>query len=108
MIAVRALRYGTRRLRAGQEFSPTRGEATLFRAVGLAKDAPTQRLVTRSAPPAPSPAVDTELAPLRAEFERLTGRKPHHLWRSARLQSEIDAAKAAAVEATLSEEPDAE
>lgn len=40
----------------------------------------------------PASAADGDIARLRAEFTDLTGKKPHHLWKAERLQSEIDKA----------------
>lgn len=40
----------------------------------------------------PSDAADAEIQRLRAEYTDLTGKKPHHLWKAERLQSEIDKA----------------
>lgn len=42
----------------------------------------------------PKAADADPLAPLRAEYERLTDQKPHHLWKEDRLRSEIEKAKA--------------
>lgn len=38
----------------------------------------------------PADAADAEIQRLRAEYTDLTGKKPHHLWKAGRLQSEID------------------
>lgn len=40
----------------------------------------------------PASDADEALQALRDEYTELTGKKPHHLWREARLQDEIDKA----------------
>lgn len=40
----------------------------------------------------PADAADAEIQRLRTEYTDLTGKKPHHLWKAERLQSEIDKA----------------
>lgn len=95
MIATKAMRYRTRRLRAGDRVYLTPSEAVVYRAVGLAGDAPAAKA------PAPRAAVrppkvdkpveprDPELDQLRAEYESLTGAKPDRRWRAERLRTEI-------------------
>ena len=40
----------------------------------------------------PASAANDEVKRLRAEYTDLTGKRPHHLWKAPRLQSEIDTA----------------
>lgn len=40
----------------------------------------------------PSGEPDAEIERLRSEYTDLTGKKPHHLWKAPRLQTEIDKA----------------
>ncbi len=37
---------------------------------------------------------EDDIEALRAEYTELTGEKPHHLWKEARLRSEIESKKA--------------
>lgn len=109
MVARKMLRYGTRRLRAGDTFEAARMDAIVLAAVGLAVEAPRPTYATRALKPeqtkkiaaalvdrpvaAAAPPADAGLDALRAEYTALTGKKPHHLWRAPRLQAEIAAAK---------------
>ena len=80
MIAARRLRYGTRMLRAGDEFEARPRDARLFVAIGAAREAPK---------PAPADAQPVDLGPLRAEYERVVGRRPFMGWDAATLRQKM-------------------
>jgi hypothetical protein len=108
MIAIRPMRYGTRRLRAGDAFDATAGDARIFQAVGMARDAPAQVVSTRMPGQAPTSATEPVLTTwdidgLRADYEAKTGLKADRRWGVERLRAEI----AVAVRAAASPQPDA-
>jgi hypothetical protein len=103
MIATKEMTYGTRRLKAEDGFQAAdRGQARLLTALGRA------RLVEPEAPRAKRPQLDHDhngkeggarkqpgdLAPLRAEYEAVVGKKPFNGWDAATLREKIAAAKA--------------
>lgn len=91
LVAARPLRYGTRRLRAGDTFDAAPGEARVYTAVGLASvchKAPTQAAAVPALPPSietPAPELDAA----RAEYEALAGRVPDRRWGLSRLKGEL-------------------
>jgi hypothetical protein len=108
LIAIVPHGYGTRRLKAGDEFEAPQGEARLWVAIGKAryaaetsrppKDPPQPAPVRASPEPAavPEPAVAAaveRMESLRAEAERL-GIEVDGRWGLPRLQYEIKTAKA--------------
>lgn len=95
MIAAIPMRYGTRRLRAGDEFQATRKHAWLLNALKRAKVAPKvpAALEPVAAPVAPvvAPVPADDLEALRARYQELTGRRPHHRAGVDKLKAEIAA-----------------
>jgi hypothetical protein len=119
LIAVKPMRYGTRRLRAGDTFDAMPSEATIFRALRWAGDAPVAAVAPVKAKPAlPDPvprpvrAVDVVVPPpaviddapraavldpaddldvLRTEYEMRAGKPADKRWGATRLKTEIEA-----------------
>lgn len=89
LIATKALTYRTRRLVAGDLFEARPRDARLLVAIGKARDAAVGAQPVRK----PAPAANTAVAPLRAEYERVVGKKPFNGWDAATLQEKIAAAK---------------
>ena len=86
MKATAAMTYGTRRLKAGDEFVTTPRDARILAAIGKAKYVTREM---RAADPEPEPAPEPEpvpappiedIADVRAEYERVVGRKPFMGW----------------------------
>jgi hypothetical protein len=80
LIAHKRVSYAGRSYRPGVAFMAKPAHARVLVASGMARFA--------------QPLADPLMA-LRANYEAITGRKPHPFWREARLTAEIDAAKAA-------------
>jgi hypothetical protein len=93
MVAGRPMRYGTRRLRAGDMFSATHGEATIFRALRWASDAADRVQVGREDYVLRAAAMQAEddIDVLRTEYELRAGKTADKRWGVARLKSEIEA-----------------
>lgn len=103
LLAIKPLKYGTRRLMAGETFdcaSPR--EARLLLAIKRARqdDAPIEqaRPVETPAPiPTPAPPADPaadELKAAREAYEAAIGRKPFHGWSAEVLRTKIAEAQA--------------
>lgn len=96
MIATQAMKYGTRRLEAGDVFEARKGHARVLEALKRAKEttdaipqipvALKTRVLKASAPKA-EPTED--LSDLRAEYERAVGRRPFMGWDAAELRKRI-------------------
>lgn len=116
LIAVKPLKYGTRRLLPGDTFDVMKPrEARVWLATKKAREvrepgsieppppavaakiaerfAPPPALPADSTPAAPSPSDD--LAALRAEYEAVVGKRPFMGWDAGTLREKIAAAKAA-------------
>ena len=114
MIAAKRLTYRTRRLKAGDPFEASEGDARLFRAVRLADyaadyapadpspglpaaensgAAANERAIEEAVEAISSfepPSTDADPpADLRADYEALTGGPPDRRWGEARLRAEI-------------------
>ena len=98
MIARKSLRYGTRRLRAGDTFDAARQDARVLTAVGLASEHKPGKPVPVRVPRKPAPAprvqepeafVDPEVEALRDEYKTRTGRRPHYTWNAERIREAI-------------------
>jgi hypothetical protein len=106
LVAAKPMRYGTRRLKAGETFDASRAEAQIYRAIGWASDVP-------ATAPAPVRAarvvhaavlraaddgelrtavmqVDDDLDVLRTEYEMRADRAADKRWGVTRLKSEIE------------------
>lgn len=82
MIANSRMTYGTRRLKAGDDFEATRGYARVLTAIGKAHPA------GEVAKPAKLPAHDA-ISLLRAEYERVHGKRPFMGWDEDKLREKI-------------------
>jgi len=100
LLAVKSLKYNTRRLLPGDEFEVEKPrDARLLLAtkrVRKVEAAPSVDLPT----PVPTPVVEAatpapeDLAAIRAEYEAAVGRKPFHGWNAETLREKIAAHKA--------------
>lgn len=86
MIAKSSMRYGTRMLRAGDEFEARPRDARVLEAIGKARRA----AVTQPQYPAVPP--HDEITMLRAEYQRIFGKRPFMGWDEAMLREKIAAA----------------
>lgn len=95
--ALRDMRYGTRRLKAGEEFEASGQHAKVLVAVGRAAvvavtpakplmESFTQRVTAAKAYDA---SEADELAAARAEYQEKVGRRPFHGWDAAELRKRI-------------------
>lgn len=89
MIASRKLIYGTRRLKAGDDFDASTRDARVLHAIGRASYA--TKVVTVQPDPAP---VD-DIADVRAEYERVVGKRPFMGWDTPTLRQKMAEAGAA-------------
>lgn len=90
MIATKGLRYGTRRLMAGDPFEARHDrDARLLVGIGKARYA-TRHMVAADERPAPAPAADDRPA-LRAEYEAKFGKKAFPGWSSDVLRQKLAA-----------------
>lgn len=107
MVARRDMRYGTRRLKAGDSFEATRADARILTAVKRAEpyvrptaDIPAipEKLKARAAasvtqapvPPAIQDQTESDdRAPLRAEYQAKFGKKPFHGWDADTLKAKL-------------------
>lgn len=88
MKATAAMTYGTRRLKAGDEFVTTPRDARILAAIGKAKYVTREMravdpVVAEPEPvsaPEPYPAPVEDIADVRAAYERVVGRKPFMGW----------------------------
>ena len=87
MIARSRMMYGTRRLVAGDEFEATRAHARVLSAIGKARAA-------KAAPKPPAVPEHDEMTLLRAEYERVVGKRPFMGWDEAKMREKIAEAKA--------------
>ncbi len=69
MIATKAMTYGTRRLKAGDEFVASRRDARLLAAIGRAEYST-----------AAMKSEEDELQKLRAAYQEKIGKRPYHGW----------------------------
>jgi hypothetical protein len=90
LVAAKALTYKTRRLQADDLFEARPRDARLLVAIGKAREAAAGE--TPAAKPVPAPAGDGRPA-LRAEYERVLGKKPFGGWDAATLREKIAAAQ---------------
>lgn len=92
MIATKALRYGTRRLRADDEFTASKRDARVLSAIGRATYA-TKVVTVHPDPVAAEPVVPAgasdELATLRAEYQSAVGKRAFHGWDVNTLRAKI-------------------
>lgn len=88
MIANGRMTYATRRLVAGDAFEAHRQHARVLVAIGKARHAD-----EKPARPATVPAQD-EMTMLRAEYQRLVGKKPFGGWKADTLRAKIAEATA--------------
>lgn len=92
LIATKSLKYGTRRLKAGDVFEPRGRDARVLVFAGVAAEAPAApRQVVKPAPlHEPVMAADDEALPsLRSEYERVYGKRPFMGWAAGVLRSKI-------------------
>lgn len=82
MIAKSRMTYGTRRLKAGDDFEATRGYARVLNAIGKASPA------GADAKPAKLPEHDA-ITLLRAEYERVYRKRPFMGWDEGKLREKI-------------------
>lgn len=110
MKALRDMRYGTRRLKAGDTFEATHGHAKLLDAMKRAeyvdegrprRQIPpipealkTRALVAGGRSPADSGAPVDDIGALRSEYETKIGRKPYMGWKADELRKRIAEAAA--------------
>jgi len=85
MTANKAMRYGTRRLRAGDPFEASSRDARVLAAIGKASYA------TRAMRAVPEPVED--IADVRAEYERVVGKRAYHGWDIPTLRQKMVEAK---------------
>lgn len=83
--------YGGRTLRKGDTISVSPAHARLYRATGMATDAPKQVAAVQQPAPAPTPPAD-DLEALRTRFETERGFAPDRRWGVTRLRNELRAA----------------
>lgn len=98
MKATKALKYGTRRLAAGDDFEVKRKrDAKILSGIGKAELAPAAppAPAPQATPPKPAPApVADDLAAVRAEYEDVLGKRPFFGWGIESLREKIAAHKA--------------
>jgi len=87
MTANKAMRYGTRRLRAGDLFEASSRDARILSAIGKASYA------TRAMRAAPDPEPVEDIADVRAEYERVIGKRAYHGWDIPTLRQKMAEAK---------------
>jgi hypothetical protein len=110
LVAGKIPSYGGKALRAGDTFDATPSDARLLTAAKLATyatragttEAP-RKPARPPAPPAPVDQADGTITALRARYEALAGKKAHPFWRAGRIETEIAALEAAAI--NTDEEP---
>lgn len=85
MIATTGMKYGTRRLVTGDVFDATRGHARVLAAIGKARPAGGQEK--------PKAVSHDPMALLRAEYERVVGKRPFLGWDEKKLRDKIAVAK---------------
>ena len=79
LIATKPLRYGTRMLKAGDEFDADARSGRIFKAIRKAKDAPE-----------PEPVVEEdELTVLRREYTEVMGKRPGPMWDADTLREKM-------------------
>lgn len=88
MVATKPMRYGTRRLLAGDKFECPERHAKLFMILKRAKEHERAKV---DIPPMPQglkaqAAVSDETSALRAEYQAMLGRRPYHGWDAAELR----------------------
>ncbi|WP_417585120.1 hypothetical protein [Pelagibacterium sp.] len=81
MIASQAMTYGTRRLKAGDEFSVPRRDAGILVRIGRARV------------PDDKPSAEDELTALRAEYQDVVGKRAYHAWDADELRKKVAEAK---------------
>lgn len=82
LIALKPLTYGTRRLRAGDEFEATRNDCVIYPMVGLAAHKPE---------PDPAEAIRAAiLTDLQAQYHALAHKPADKRWGIRRLRREIE------------------
>lgn len=86
MIAKSSMRYGTRMLRAGDEFEARPRDARVLEAVGRARRADEAKPTFPQLPP------HDEITMLRAEYQRIFGKRPFMGWDKAQLREKITSA----------------
>ncbi|MFC7399580.1 hypothetical protein ACFQU1_20415 [Chelatococcus sp. GCM10030263] len=86
MIANRAMTYGTRRLKAKDEFAASARDARLLNAIGRAHFADQDQAAQQR-------AREEELHELRAQYQDVIGKKPYHGWDAETLREKIAEAK---------------
>ena len=97
MIATKRLKYGTRRLTAGEPFEARHDrDARLLIGIGKARYATRDMVAIDQRPaPAPAPVDDAESADdrpaLRAEYETKFGKKPFGGWSAETLREKLAA-----------------
>ncbi len=107
--AAKDMKYGTRRLRAGDEFDAPNKDAKLLIAIKQAHemrppaavrpaiadadaDADAEKIAAAATPATPATPAD-ELAEARAAYREAFGKAPYHTWDVATLRQKIAAAK---------------
>lgn len=93
LIALKPMRYGTRRLMAGDAFEAREPYAGILVAIKKARHA---RAVGSIAPPPVDVSrkiaesfPDTNIAAVRAEYQRVTGKRPFMGWDAATLRQKM-------------------
>lgn len=81
LIAQKPISYGTRRLKADDEFTAPRRDADLLVRIGRARY------------PDAKPAPEDELTELRRQYEEVVGKRAYHGWNAAELRKRMSEAK---------------
>lgn len=84
MIANKRMAYGTRMLKAGDQFEAKPGVARIFTKVGRARVA-----APADVKPLPKVPPHDEATMLAAEYERVLGRKPHWKMKPETMREQI-------------------
>lgn len=82
LVSKSRMTYGTRRLAAGDEFDATNSHGRLLLALGKAT-------VPGPAKKTPKVQQHNEITLLRAEYERIYGKKPFGAWKEDKLREKI-------------------
>jgi hypothetical protein len=103
--ALKQMKYGTRRLEAGDVFDAkdrdarvllaTKKVAKVRAAAELAPPPPALAQAIQQSFPGTAPAPDPDLAAARAEYRAALGRAPWHRWTAAELRERIAEARRA-------------
>lgn len=100
LIALKPLRYRTRRLMAGDDFDATARDAKVFiglkwakpypREVGKLDPPPVAKVEARKPSPAAAVHTDSDLSALRAEYKAKMGKRPFPGWNAETLRAKMN------------------